>query len=58
MLAIGHDLKTPLARMRLRLDDDSVDPEVRDGLNKDIEEMRMLLDRSRPMSRATAGRSP
>ncbi|QSR15994.1 ATP-binding protein [Novosphingobium sp. KA1] len=44
MLAIGHDLKTPLARMRLRLDDGEVDPEVREGLDHDIEEMRMLLD--------------
>ncbi len=44
MLAIGHDLKTPLSRMRLRLDDDSVDPEIREGLSHDIEEMLQLLN--------------
>lgn len=44
MLALGHDLKTPLARMRLRLDDGQVDPEVRDGIAHDIDEMRQLLD--------------
>ncbi|MDE8653104.1 ATP-binding protein [Novosphingobium album (ex Liu et al. 2023)] len=44
ILAIGHDLKTPLARMRLRLDDGDVAPGVRDGIKHDIEEMRLLLE--------------
>jgi len=44
MLAIGHDLKTPLARMRLRIDDKSVSPAVRQGLTRDVEEMRLLIE--------------
>jgi len=44
MLAIGHDLKTPLSRMQLRLDDSALDSDVREGLNHDIVEMRMLLE--------------
>lgn len=43
MLAIGHDLKTPLARMRLRLDNESPDEDLRPGLSRDIDEMRQLI---------------
>jgi signal transduction histidine kinase len=43
LLAIGHDLRTPLARMQLRIDDAGIKPGLRAELDQDISEMRDLL---------------
>jgi signal transduction histidine kinase len=43
MLAIGHDMRTPLARLQLRLDALNVQDDARQALNDDIAEMRDLF---------------
>lgn len=44
MLAIGHDLRTPLSRLQLRLDNAPLEDEARADLERDIAEMRHLLE--------------
>jgi signal transduction histidine kinase len=43
LAAVGHDLRTPLARLRLRADGIS-DAEVRDEIETDIVEMQAMID--------------
>ncbi len=44
MLAIGHDLRTPLARMQLRLEAHTLDRRTTDELADDIAEMQHLIE--------------
>jgi signal transduction histidine kinase len=43
LLAIGHDLRTPLARLQLRIEGAAIAPELRREIAADIDEMRALL---------------
>lgn len=43
LAAVGHDLKTPLARLRLRVDDID-DGQARDQMLDDLDEMEQMLD--------------
>ena len=44
MLAIGHDLRTPLARMQLRLERADLDREMVEDMTGDLGEMRHMLE--------------
>lgn len=43
LAAVGHDLRTPLSRLRLRVDE-VPDSTTRGGMNQDLDEMELMLD--------------
>jgi signal transduction histidine kinase len=43
LAAVGHDLRTPLARLRLHVDDVN-DDQTRDAVIRDLDEMEQMLD--------------
>ncbi len=43
LAAVGHDLRTPLARLQLRLDGVGMEPDAHRAMSQDIEEMTDLL---------------
>ncbi len=44
MLAIGHDLRTPLSRMQLRIERAGLDRETAGDMSDDLDEMRHMLE--------------
>jgi len=56
MLAgIGHDLRTPLTRMKLEIEMGKIDHKTREALATDIEEMRQMIDEYLNFARGDSG---
>ena len=55
LAGISHDLRTPLARMRLSAEMLSTDPAARDGMVSDIEEMDAIINQFLDFARDAAG---
>jgi two-component system, OmpR family, osmolarity sensor histidine kinase EnvZ len=55
LAALSHDLRTPLARLRLALEMMEGDPELKDGASKQIREIDGLVGQFLDYARGTAG---
>ncbi|GAB4166507.1 MAG: ATP-binding protein [Rhodocyclaceae bacterium] len=58
LAGISHDLRTPLARLRLAIELSGADPETRAGMDTDIEEMDRVIGQFLDFARDTAGEAP
>ena len=58
LLAIGHDLRTPLARLQLRVENAAIEPDTMREIMHDIDEMRDLLQSLQTFVESGEDRTP
>jgi two-component system osmolarity sensor histidine kinase EnvZ len=55
LAGVSHDLRTPLSRLRLGIEMSGADPQLRDGMTADIEEMDRTINQFLDFSRTDGG---
>ena len=58
LAGVSHDLRTPLSRLRLGLEMSGAEPQLRDGMTADIEEMDRIINQFLDFARADGGEAP
>jgi two-component system osmolarity sensor histidine kinase EnvZ len=58
LAGVSHDLRTPLSRLRLGLEMSGADPQLRDGMTADIEEMDRIINQFLDFARTDGGEAP
>lgn len=58
LAGISHDLRTPLARLRLGIEMSGADEATRDGMAADIEDMDKIIGQFLDFARETSGEAP
>jgi two-component system, OmpR family, osmolarity sensor histidine kinase EnvZ len=55
LAGVSHDLRTPLSRLRLGLEMSGADPQLKDGMTADIEEMDRIVSQFLDFARTDGG---
>jgi len=58
LAGVSHDLRTPLSRLRLGLEMSGADPQLREGMTADIEEMDRTINQFLDFARTDGGEAP